>query len=122
VKKTTILALFQDSESIQTQIEDNIEDIEEEDAENTTCTLILRTTETTTILTEEAAVSENPESYREDYPVKIVEEEEEGGEGRPQAESTLLDRERTHSGGDQDQNESTEADRFRFIRQQSKVL
>ena len=43
----------------------------EEDVENTTCTLILRTTETT-LLTEEAAVSENPESY---YPVKIAEDE-----------------------------------------------
>jgi hypothetical protein len=39
----------------------------------------------------------------------------------PQAESTLLERERTNSEAEGQQNEATEADRFQFIRQQSKV-
>jgi hypothetical protein len=54
-------------------------------------------------------VSENPESYGENFPDK---------EG-PQAESTVLERADSETAAEQ--NESTEADRFRVIRQQSKV-
>jgi len=89
------------------------EDLEEGEA-TTTATLILRTTETTTILAEEEEVADHPESY---FPEKQPEGEV---APRPLAESTLLDREAANSEGD-DQNESTEADRFQVIKKQSKV-
>ena len=60
--------------------------------------------------------NENFESYKEDYPEKIVEEE--AGMEAPEAESTTIDAAKAEA----EQNESTEADRMQLVKQHSKRI